>query len=351
MLSDYTGLGRNAYKVNRALTPEEKASRLSRDRRWTDEPPNDEALLVKINSSYLEIVDRWYWQKGQIQIFMFSIFLTLAVPPVYFLVMELQRAERGWDAWAFLLFTFLIGWGGAYALWKGMRMEIFAYTHYPVRLNRRNRMVYAFRTDGTVIRAPWDDLFLHIGEGTVPTVGTTYDIRAHVLDEDGVTVKDTFTLAYPGFLTGKKDLPRLMRVGEYVRRYMEEPDGVKKNAEYSMLFNPVEGRREGLHWSLIRAFAPSSRYPWLQLLFSMVFSLFFLGRWFTMLTCKVPVWPEEIEEECKIEVDDPYRKDASNNPKFGFLEGPWLVICVLTGLAVLAWVLVRYSPLSLLFSG
>ncbi|WP_421706097.1 DUF6708 domain-containing protein [Alloalcanivorax xenomutans] len=350
MLSDYTGLGRNAYKVNRPLEQEEKTSRLSRDRRWTDEPPNDEALLIKINSTYLEMVDRWYWQKGQIQVFTLTAFLMLVGFSVALLFFP-QGSDRGLGRWAFDIFFSLLFLGLAWAIWKGMRMEIFAYTHYPVRLNRKNRMVYAFRTDGTVIRAPWDDLFLHIGEGTVPTVGTTYDIRAHVLDDDGVTVKDTFTLAYPGFLTGKNDLPRLMRVGEYVRRYMEEPDGVKKNAEYSMLFNPVEGRREGIHWSLIRAFAPSSRYPWLQLLFSMVFSLFFLGRWLTMLTCKVPVWPEEIEEECKIEVDDPYRKDASNNPKFGFLEGPWLVICVLTGLAVLAWVLVKYSPLSLLFSG
>jgi hypothetical protein len=38
----------------------------------------------------------------------------------------------------------------------------------------------------------------------------------------------------------------------------------------------------------------------------------FIGRVIAMPTCKIPVWPQEIEEECKIEPDDPYIRDAQH---------------------------------------
>ena len=37
-----------------------------------------------------------------------------------------------------------------------------------------------------------------------------------------------------------------------------------------------------------------------------------------MITSRVPVRPESIESQCRVDKDDPYRVDASDNP-----EHPW----------------------------
>ena len=61
---DYTGLGRFIrYKVNRPLTDDERAGELKLDRQASAEP-QDWLSVIKLNSTYLELVDRWYPVKG-----------------------------------------------------------------------------------------------------------------------------------------------------------------------------------------------------------------------------------------------------------------------------------------------
>jgi len=165
----------------------------------------------------------------------------------------------------------------------------------------------------------------------LPLFTDSIDVRAHVLADDGETVLDTFTLAYP-FLG---DHAGLMRLWEYIRRYMEEPDGVKKNYDLTEICMPVDGRREGLAFGLIRTFAPYAKWPLMQLLGSPLWALTTLGRWLAMYTSKVPMWPENVEAACKVEPDDPYQKDWRNNGKYDFYELWWPVICFVIGLAVL----------------
>ena len=61
---DFLGIGLNsAYKVNRPLNDQERADRLSRSRRISASV-RDELSVIKINSTYLELIDRWYVGKG-----------------------------------------------------------------------------------------------------------------------------------------------------------------------------------------------------------------------------------------------------------------------------------------------
>jgi hypothetical protein len=55
------------------------------------------------------------------------------------------------------------------------------------------------------------------------------------------------------------------------------------------------------------------------ILFVLVLVFFSLPRYMAMLTSKIPVWPKEIEAQCQIAEDDPYRLDESNNS-----TTPWL---------------------------
>ncbi|KIQ96827.1 hypothetical protein TI01_1686 [Lysobacter sp. A03] len=162
---------------------------------------------------------------------------------------------------------------------------------------------------------------------------TSYDVRAHVLADDGETVVDTFTLAY-AYLGEESGL---MRLWEYIRRYMEAPDGPAQSYNTTEMCMPINGRKEGVVFSLVRTFALMVKWPALQLLASPLWALTTWGRWFAMATCKVPVWPAEIEAACQPDPDDPYGKDWRSNGRYDFLEFGWPAICLAVGsLVVLA---------------
>lgn len=67
---NFTGLGpyKWKYKVNRPLEENEKRSRLDKKEKVSREA-NDDLSVIRINGTYLELVDRWYAGKGQAVIY------------------------------------------------------------------------------------------------------------------------------------------------------------------------------------------------------------------------------------------------------------------------------------------
>lgn len=335
---DYTGLGGFVqYKLNRPLSDEERAGQLKLDQQ-ANARPMDWLSVIKLNSTYLELVDRWYPVKGwwtwmgAIFAVPFAVFAVILIVTVMAAETESTRLGIVASGLAGAAIAALISFGGIWII----RHESFRQTHYPIRLNRKTRQVYAFQPDGTVVQAPWDSLFLCAVKNELTMWQSSEDVRAHVVGEDGETVTATFTLAYP-FLG---DRAGLMRLWEYIRRYMEEPDGVEKNYQLTELCMPVDGRREGLAFGLVRTFAPYSQWPVLQLLASPLWALTTVGRWVAMYTSKVPVWPAEIEAACQVDSDDPYQKDWRSNGKYDFYELWWPAICLVVGLAIVVTVIV-----------
>lgn len=326
---DYTGLGRfTDYKINRPLTEEERNGQLNPKQPASDDPL-DWLSVIKINSTYLELVDRWYAIKGFSVWMGMMLFFPFLVGLLGFAWVAVTSNELGgWvlAAVAIPLCAFFVCFG-----LYGIRLDAFRQTHYPIRLNRKTRQVYAYRPDGTIIQASWDALFFCEMQNKLTLGQASYDIRAHVLDENGETVKDTFTLGYVDL--GERGT--LIQLWEYVRRYMEEPDGVKKNYQLTELCPPIDGRREGLAFGIVRTFAPTANRVIPQLLISPMEALNILGRWFAMSTSKVPRWPEEVEAACQVDPDDPYCKDWRDNGKYDFWELGWPLICFAVGLVVI----------------
>ncbi|WP_340618880.1 DUF6708 domain-containing protein [Xenorhabdus entomophaga] len=60
--------------------------------------------------------------------------------------------------------------------------EWFRKTHYPIRFNRKNQMVYVYQIDGTVLSAPWSSIFFTYN------VGNKWGINGHILDDDNETI-------------------------------------------------------------------------------------------------------------------------------------------------------------------
>lgn len=339
---DYAGrdFGGYQYKVNRILTEEERAKQY-RQKTARNAPPMDFLSVIKFNSSYIELVDRWYPTVG------FAVWLAAAGGLLGFFiavagVWGFFFAPSQGEVIARWLLLFLITPAGlllAWVGWVGVGRESFRYTHYPMRLNRKTRQVHVFRQNGTVLTVPWDDLFITLGTATAPLPGTTYDLRAHVLDADGKTVRESFSLGY----TYPCKPASIDKFWAFLQPYMEAPDGVERTFSHLKkggYLLPLDGRKEGWCWSIARSFMMYAHWPWLQLLVAPVWGPVTLGRMFAMWTSKQPSWPAEVEQASEVAADDPYVLTWRNNDSLGWWELWYPLLCTVLGVGAFVGVLI-----------
>lgn len=201
--------------------------------------------------------------------------------------------------------------------------DAFSYTHYPIRFNRKTRMVHLFLRKGIrkreIVSVPWDELIFCSDKFFYMLGANEHGISGHILSEDKKMVKQTFHLGYSSFLK-----PTIDSYWEFIRRYMEEgPEAVKDAIPFYL---PVEKRKETVKESFVHLFTqgnPRGIFSLSGVLMALVHSTSALGRVVAMKTSKIPVWPEEVEEQCKIEQDDPVNLSVENNPTWTWRKG-WI---------------------------
>ncbi|WP_155629961.1 DUF6708 domain-containing protein [Burkholderia stagnalis] len=186
--------------------------------------------------------------------------------------------------------------------------EWFRYTHYPIRFNRRNRMIYVFRGDGTALEAPWDNVYFTL-HATKKIAGITWYGISGLTLKDAQTVEEQFML---GFSSPEKS--DCLRHWEFIRCYMEEGPRAASNSEGLPPYLPIADKKETpiQGWIELQTKAGDSHV--LRFLMKPVFALFFIGRLVANATCKVPLWPADVEAACRIAPDDPYVCDSRLNP-------------------------------------
>jgi multisubunit Na+/H+ antiporter MnhG subunit len=267
-----------------------------------------------MNSTYLESVDKWFGWKGTITALVLAFLAIFGALYVGLVHLSLTRApdfqgETGdgtiLTIVGLIVLPFLAGF-----IWLLFK-DSFAYTHYPMRFNRKTRMVHVFRTNGTVLSVPWDAIFFTLGH--MPQ-WEDWEVRGHVLDPDGVTVRETFALSYVGELANGDVDPLQAKFSdqdfvrahwEFVRRYMEEgPQAVTTQVQFCM---PISAQRESFKNGVERVFANIAAAPFLLywLLFPLCLAVS-LARVIAMRTSKIPQWPAEVETTSTIEPGDPY---------------------------------------------
>lgn len=332
---DFAGrdIGKLRYPVNRPLTAEERATRYDQKVAGSA-PPMDFLSVIKFNGSYMDLVDRWYPITGFSVWFGFALafagLLGAAVcVAAFFFAPESSEQSALWFA---LLVLTPLGLSLVAAGLLIVRTESWRWTHYPMRLNRKTRQVHVFRQNGSILTVPWDELFIVRGEAKSPLAGTTYDLRAHVLDADGQTVRESFSLGYT--FPGKAE--SMDKFWAFLQPYMEAPDGVERTHKHLRggLLMPLDGRKEGWRWSVARTFAPGWPYPWTMFLLCIPLGLNALGRMFAMWTSKQPIWPAEIEQANPIDPDDAYALSWRDNGPLGWWELYWPLLCTVLGAGI-----------------
>ena len=315
----YQGLIKK-YPVGRLLTEQDRSYQLKQDEQLEIEP-HAGISVIKLNSTYLEIVDKFFSTKGAATVFcLFCILIVLGAAAYFWVVVpELQATTYKDDPQAPIVVAMAITVPAmimAVGILRVMLKESFAYTHYPIRLNRKTRIVYVFRADGSVLTVPWGDLYFTL-DYEQEVAGRAWENRAHVLEPDGETVRETFALGFNS--SGDAEGMSILRSRwEFYRRYMDEgPPAVTKYVKYCM---PVDGQREPFragyevifsNWEVLKS------NPVLSILWLLMWPLNWLsvlGRWVAMQTSKIPQWPAEVEAANVVDPGDPYIKDARINP-------------------------------------
>lgn len=304
---EYNGLLQK-FPVGRPLTEAERRLQLKQGVRIECDPLY-QLSVIRMNSTFLEMVDKYYAWKG----LLVTLTVPIAIGIVGFFAALLLVVNNGGGVnsappvWFNIVIALMPLPLLAFLAWLFFK-EAFTSTHYPMRFNRKTRMIHVLRVDRTVLSVPWDAVFFCLSRCTTPS---QWDVRGHVLDLDGVTVRETFSLSEWGF--GSAATAVLRGYWEFVRRYMEGDAGeVSGRVKFCL---PIANKRETLRFGFERMFAEATGQAlplrWLGAAMAAAFSP---GRWLAMRTSGVPVWPEEVDKVCRVDANDPFIKDSSGNP-------------------------------------
>ncbi|KAG0773311.1 hypothetical protein G6F22_014980 [Rhizopus arrhizus] len=53
-----------------------------------------------------------------------------------------------------------------------------------------------------------------------------------------------------------------------------------------------------------------------------------------MTTSRIPAWPTEVEGGASVDRADKWQRDWRDNPRLGFLDKAWPMICTATGVVM-----------------
>jgi len=303
---DFRGLAK-PYPFNRPLTDAERERRLLQKQRQEVDPAY-QLSVIRMNSTFMELVDKYFAWKGFLTTVALGFCCMIGGFLLAMALYSLTTPGRMETDWPWLLLMFGMASPVFLLFFWVFKQDNFRFTHYPIRLNRKTRMVHVFRINGTVLSVPWDEVFFCIA----PLPQGNWEIQGHVLDKDGVTVKETFC-AFPEIAGSRYESEEsLKRCWEFIRRYMENgPTSVIEQVKYCL---PIADHRESFVFGFHRMHFWIGAAPLLlQIPILLMYLAIYPGRWLAMRTCKIPIWPVEIKRVCPIEANDPYRRDASTN--------------------------------------
>ena len=295
------------YKINRLKKPDEVNGYLPQNRR-SGSKPWYMMSVIRMNSTYLECIDKFFMTKGALT-FIGGIFF---IGCLWLIIGEFidrclsKSCNPGLNYYIINIFVF------AFLFFNGhlIKKDAFQYTHYPIRFNRKTRMVHFFRTDGSVLSVPWDYIFFTLAR----LEGRDWEVRALITDHFQHLVLEVIPLSFYG---GENDR-YLLYQWEFIRRYMEEPDELPRLADQVERIPIPAGKKEGYLHGLTTLLATNSGI-------GLIIALFVsLGRAFAMYFSKIPRWPDYVEAESYYSPHDPYLRDEDHLAEKNKMMPPWM---------------------------
>lgn len=310
--------------------------------------------VVQFNSTYMELIGRHDRVKGTATAWM--IFFVGGIGyAIYNFIIGIQLATAKNETLmliyiSFLLFIMLVLMVSVAAI---LLTEVFTFTYFPIRFNRKTRKVYVRQANRKVQVFDWNELRFYMSTSKPAHDGA--DIKALTVTKDGVTVDKMFAFPFVSETTANEYIGgiQLKQHFEFVRCYMdaeneEQLEEVKNAIRY---IHPVHQKREtplvsfqrvvlGGHDTYANMEYPKTSFnPDVSLLaISPILWMRYLGRLLSINTSITPRFSAAIEAECQINLNDPH--DLNKNLPEGSIEDSNQSI----------WKTVAYSVAFILFS-
>lgn len=267
-------------------------------------------LVIRFNSTYVEMIDCWEAIRGRatgLAIPMWTVCLAGLVFCLYASGVVLFKEKI---LLSLLFFAFSIGLGYMiYIYYRIARYDLFGYTHYPIRFNRKTQKVYAFSPQqNKIIQLNWADLRF-----SVVIKNDEMELRASKVNQDNL-VEDEVILPYQ-ILKSKPELVEQHLA--FLKAYMEADD-LERIDQSITAFHDIYNRKESIRESFERLYmqydiqelTSSERPEHPRIIFVAFGSLLWMSQFITkrlaLFFSKIPQWPADIEQECQIEKNDPY---------------------------------------------
>lgn len=299
--------------------------------------PIEAFTSIRQTERFAEFVDKYYAWKGVASGLLLGplvafTWILIGFPAAVAIGMTKTPEAEKWLGWLTGVFGVAVGLVMVGMLLWGVLRESFTLTHFPIRFNRKNRMIYVFRPKrrANVLRVKWDDVFWHIRRNKNKQFGSyNWFVAGHVMAKDRKTVLETFAFGHVG---GSPE--EVYPQWEYVRRFMEEGANAVPTPE---VYLPINGRREGFWWGAQTLLfnTPTVMVASVLLLPFTVLGVF--ARWLCMLTNRVPVWPADIDAECGVAGAQDRPAKAQSTPEYVKIAA-FLMVGLLVDAAALAWI-------------
>ncbi|WP_343622200.1 DUF6708 domain-containing protein [Acinetobacter proteolyticus] len=312
--------------------------------------------VIRFNSTFVEAMDSWEFIRGRATALALPMWAALffAISMFLFAIYSLYFKQVYWSIAIISCLTIGLVYL-VYSNYKIAKYDLFGYTHYPIRFNRKTQKIYAFSPQQQkIIELNWRDLrFSAVREGR-------YDIelRASLVNEDNI-VEEEIILPYISFDNNDFIDQNLA----FFKAYMQGDDLKSIDAAIPEFFD-IYNRKETFKESFERVYMSNDVLNELAMqtrpakkdisgvsMMAVIWSLTILVRRLGIFFSKIPQWPTHIEQECQIDSNDPY--DSTGKQRhlaplvftsaekcilfIGWLLGTSIFIAFLTGLAYLSW--------------
>lgn len=273
------------------------------------------AQVVRMNSTFLEVVGGEFHRRGAIILFLpFLVFLVVgAMLLLYILLLTDQQAATIWSQNPLIALTMLVvlpilSYWAYVEVRQEYKQTMFRWTHLPIRFNRKKRKVHFYERDGSVRSVDWDraGFKLSISQGGPKTAK-----RTRLVCEVTTGGKTSIYCVTHDYLDTANCV--VLSYWEFLRRYMEHDDIRSLYRRLDYCVDVVDKKPDlACMWAYTNHFF--ERWWWIFRWMPLAALLFtWPGRFYVFRQSRLPVWPEYIEKQCAIDPHDPYLIDSSHN--------------------------------------
>lgn len=311
--------------------------------------------VIRFNSTFVEVMDSWEFIRGRATALALPMWAALffAIGMFLFFIYSLYFKQVYWSLFVFLglivCLVYLV-----YSNYQMAKYDLFGYTHYPIRFNRKTQKVYAFSPQQQkIIELNWQDLrFSAVKEGD------DIELRGSLVNSENIVEEE---IIFP-FLAPVYEPNLLDQHLAFFKAYMQGDNLEKIDGAIPEFFD-VYNRKPSFKETFERVYmindiverVQQARPEYRYMLSVTLNSIFWLPNLFLrrlgLFFSKIPQWPPHIEKECEVDIDDAYdsRRQQRHLEPLTFKWTQILVIALsglilfslaiafFTGLAYLSW--------------